>query len=120
MTRQHGCEVLVCRNFHVQSFGNCREVFFGGVALGGTVPYTLPLWSVCVCVRAGVCVCVCVRVRACVCVRVCLPPVGRLIVQLQLRKMTFTTHSALIRSVFRYVRYIAKSDYELHHVLCKS
>ena len=102
MTRQHGCEVLVCRNFHVQSFGNCREVFFGGVALGGTVPYTLPLWSVCVCVR------------------VCLPPVGRLIVQLQLRKMTFTTHSALIRSVFRYVRYIAKSDYELHHVLCKS
>jgi hypothetical protein len=43
VTRQHGGKVFVCRNFHVQSFGNYREVFFGSVALSSAVPDTLPL-----------------------------------------------------------------------------
>ena len=61
MTRQNGSEVLVCRNFHVQFFGNCREVFFDGVALGGKVCGG----SVGVCV-GGVCWWVGVCVRGCV------------------------------------------------------
>ena len=39
--------MLVCRNFHVQSFGNYRGVFFGSVALSSTVPDTLPLFHTC-------------------------------------------------------------------------
>jgi len=47
VTSQHGGKVLVCRNFHVQSFGNYREVFFGSVALSSTVQDTLPLFHTC-------------------------------------------------------------------------
>ena len=47
VTSQHGVKVLVCRNFHFQSFGNYREVFFGSVSLSSTVPGTLSLFHTC-------------------------------------------------------------------------
>jgi hypothetical protein len=44
VNRQHGGKVLVCRNFHVQPFGDYGEVLLCGVAFGGTVPDALSLF----------------------------------------------------------------------------
>jgi hypothetical protein len=46
VSRDHGCEFVVGRYFlHFQSLGHGREILFGGLALGGLVPVSLPFFN---------------------------------------------------------------------------